>query len=489
MESMLKKLICLLMAVILCVGLVACGGTQQQTEEQQTQEQQTQQEPTQPETGLEVGFGRQDITPDGKVHLQGGDWKNRVSTDVRDYMQVTCIALREGEQTILLYTVDYKVITENISQPAKVYISSATGVPEDHIILSATHTHSSTAVRYNWEGVETERQRFYTAATEAAKTAMEDLTPAEVYSGSTQTEQMTFCRHYAMNDGTVAGSNFGDWSSGIAGHVKEADQELQIVKFDRGSEKKPVILMSFPTHGTLNESGLSVSADFPSPSRTHIESSTGSLVAYFMGAAGDQVPSSRISGEAFSNDYREYGKKLGDYVIEALPTLTKVESTGMKYVKHIYTGNTNKKGVEKLVAAQQILSAVEQYGTTSQEVQSLCRELGISSRHEANWIRTRASLGTTMDMDLYVFALGDLSFVIAPYEMFGENGRQIKDGSVYGGDKTFIITNSEGAKNYIATSDAFDYGSYESHCCYFEQGSAEKLVTVYLDLLKELKGA
>ena len=59
-----------------------------------------------------AGFGRENITPDYSVYLQGGPWKNRKTTGVLDPVYATCVALEQSGQTVLLYTLDMKLATE-----------------------------------------------------------------------------------------------------------------------------------------------------------------------------------------------------------------------------------------------------------------------------------------------------------------------------------------------------------------------------------------
>jgi len=472
----MKKLLALCLTALLTGSLFGCSA-------QPPAETTTPTETTPTAGPLLVGYGREDITPAGSVHLQGGDWKNRVSTGVLDKIFVTCVAVTQNEQTFLLITMDFKLATNNIVQDLRPQIRRATGIPEANIIMAATHTHSSVAVRYDWDGVEGYKSFFYQAALKAVDTAMKDRSEAELQGGSTQTNRMAFVRHYLMNDGTYAGSNFGDWSSGIKGHAREADGELQLVNFVREG-KKDVLLLSFPAHATFNESGLNVSADFISPMRDYVEANSDTQVAYFIGAAGDQVPSSRIKDEQFSKDYSVYGKELGRYAVEALPTLKKLENDGIKTGLKVYTAPTNKKNLDKLEAANEVMNIASQYGNNSAQLKAALKQYGLSSRHEANWIRIRANQGDTKFMVLNTLSVGNLAFAVAPYEMNGWHGKAIKDGSPF--DMTFIIT-CAGQENYVASSESFDYNCYESQCCYYEQGTAEKLVDVYLDMLKQLK--
>jgi hypothetical protein len=52
---------------------------------------------------------------------------------------------------------------------------------------------------------------------------------------------------------------------------------------------------------------------------------------------------------------------------------------------------------------------------------------------------------------------------------------------------TFLIGCHDGGYNYIASKEAFDYDCYESQCCFFERGTAEKLAEIYIDLLNRVK--
>ncbi|MBR4864086.1 MAG: hypothetical protein IKU07_05865 [Oscillospiraceae bacterium] len=463
----MKKLLAFLLAAVLVLGLFGCGGAE---------------EAKKPE-GLLTGFGKVDITPAGTVHLQGGDWANRRSNGLLDLLFVTCVAIQEGDTTVLLYTMDFKVATDNFVDPAKAAVSAATGVPQEYILFNATHTHSATALRYKWDGVENHKNNFTAAAVNAATAAIADLSPTEIYAGSTQTENMTFVRHYVDATGQVVLRT----DPALKAHYREADGEMQLVKFARSAEdKKDILLMSFPSHATFNEGGLEISADYPSPTRDYVEANSDCLVAFFQGASGNQTPDSRVPGMAKnSSDYRTYGQKLGQYAVDALPTLTKVEGQSIKLNSRNFTAGTNKKNTDKLVAAKDVVAISQQFGRNSAEEKAALEKYGFAMYLEASWTITRANLDPTMTMELKTFSVGDLSFVIAPYEMFGHNGTDIKTQSVF--DNTFLITCSEGAFNYIASTDAFDFNSYESYCCYFEQGTAEKLVTEYLDMLAELK--
>ena len=469
----MKKWMALLLATVMLLGLTACGGGAE----------------NQPEApaGLQVGFGKQDITPDTTrgILLQGGDYKNRPSEGLLDKQYVTCIALKEGEQTVLIFTMDYKVATHGFVEPAKILVSGATGIDKANITFNATHTHASAAVRYKWDGVEPVKEKFNTAAVAAAQEALADLSGAEVYAGSIQTEGLAFVRHYLMDDDTITSG--GDGTHAVK-HLHDAVTELQVVKFARAAQdKKDIVLLSFPSHATCNEGGLNLSADYPAPLRDYVAEQTGTLVAFFQGASGDQTPESKV-GKDYNADYRDYGKRIGEYAVRALEDLHKLEGQVVNISTKTFTGPVNKKNVDKIVQAKEVQTLAQNYGQGAPQTQEALKKYGFATYHEANWTVIRSNAGDTMSMDLVTVRVGDgLAFIMAPYEMFGQHGAAIKEKSPF--DTTFIITCSdEASPSYIASTEAFDYNSYESYCTYYEQGTGEKLVEEYVAMLTEMKG-
>ncbi len=469
----MKRILCLLLVFVLCLGLCACGESGASAKKE----------------GLYVGFGRQSVTPEGyEVHMAGGDWKSRKTSSFRDQLCTTCIAFTEGDQTLLVYTLDYLEANDSFVVPAREAISAATGVPIENIWMNATHTHSSVGIAYDWDKTQVYREFFNKACVKAAEIAIADQGKSSVYYGGVETEGMAFVRHYNMADGTVAGANFGSFSGTILGHTVDADTELQLVNIVREEEgKKDILMMSFPAHCTMNQSSTVLSADYPYPARTYIEANSDTHVAFFQGASGDQVPSSRINGEDFSADYKIYGERLAQYALDAIPTLTKQESAKLNFTKKNYVGQSNKENIEKLPEAQKVQQVIDQYSKTSQEAKAAALQNGFSSVYEATAVISRSKAEDTRDMELRVFSLGEVGFVLAPYEMFCKHSLQIKADSPF--KETFMITLGQGGEGYLPTLEAFEYHSYEACVSNFARGTGEALVEEYVSLLTSLQTA
>ena len=465
----MKKWICLIMAMILTLSLCACGESGGKSVK-----------------GLQAGFGRVMIIPDYTVQLAGGA-ATRMSDGYQDALSMTFVALRENEETYLLCTMDVICAEDVFVDPSKAAIAEATGVPEENILMNATHTHASVAIRSNGsENVERYREEFFGWAVECAQEAIADLSPATVSYTATQAEGMAYVRHYALDNGTYAGSNFGSFSSGtIVGHSTDADTQMQLIKFARAAEdKKDIVLMNFPAHATMTQSNTTLSADFPAPFREYVEENADVLCAYFIAAAGDQVPGSKLVEETFSTDYRVYGEELGRIAVEAMNTMTDMEGSGIAMSTKTFTAGYNKEKLDMLAEAEQVKLVWDIEGRASDKGKAAAKEHGFASVYEVSAVLNRANAPDTNSMVIKALRLGNVSFIFAPYEMFGTQGMAIKENSPY--PMTFIITCAEGAEGYLPSVKGWEIGSYESHVTKFERGSAEKLAEEFVSMLTEL---
>lgn len=438
-------------------------------------------------SALEVGYGRANITPDYPVNMAGSA-ANRVSEGFMDPLYITFIALRQGETAILLATMDLVGAYEEYTDDIRAHISQATGIPEACVILNSTHTHSSVSCRNaNATNALRYRNDLRNRAEEAAKAALADLSPAQALYGSIQTEGMTWVRHYKMSDGTYAGANYGSFKSEIIGHASDADQEMQLVRFLRPTTgKKDIVLMNFPAHATINQSSLLLSADFPGPAREYVAEKADCLVAYFIAGGGDQVPVSRVVAERFSTDYQVYGKEIGRIAVECLENMVKADSDVLSFSQRTFVGESNKADLDRADEALAVKAIWEQVGGRgTKEGRTAAKEHGFSSVYEVTAILNRMHFAPTRSMTLKTFAIGNIGFAIAPYEMFGSNAMQIKEKSPYA--LTFIISCSQNHAGYLPSKLGWKLRCYEAQITRFAPGTAEKLADEYAAMLHEMK--
>lgn len=474
----MKRTISLILVILMLLSLCACGDEAGGKAGGDT-------------AAFQVGFGRENVTPEAPVNLAGGGDPNRISTEVWDSLFVTCVAMTDPTgNTVLVITSDLQSVpskgsgfTNDILNTAE----KATGVPKENILLSATHSHSTPSQTKTRTGVSEFFNIFIKGVEYACRAAMEDRAPATMSAGQIKADGYVFTRHYKMMDGSYAGSSYGNLvPEQIVAHTYEADTTLQMVQFNREG-KKSVLMMNLGAHATFNGSVNKtwVSADFPGPLRNHIEENSDCLVAYFMAPAGDQTPRSQFEKVDHGLEYKEYGQAVGKLVVDALPTLQSVNVGNINLKLFEYTGKTNYKDTDRLIEAKDVYNYYLENGYSKGT--TYAKQNGFISVYDARSIVTRAKLPKTQQIELGAMTIGDVSFIFASFEMFGVTGRYIRENSPY--DMTFICTQSLAQHDYIPSDIGFELNCYEAYTAHFEQDTAQNIADLYIQTLKEMKEA
>ena len=440
--------------------------------------------------GLQVGYCRVDITPDVPVGLGGYDNANkRVYTSIRDHIFATCIAFREGNETALIFTVDNCAISAGNAEILRPPVAEATGVAENHIFFGATHCHNGPSHGETVIGGVAAAQKRLDGLIEAAKTAIADLSPAVPYAGCTNPKNMNYVRHYTLADGTVTD---GPWKHPVetrVGHPSQSNTNMVLLKFAREG-KKDILLVNWHAHPdhsgaldpekTRDENFFALSADFPGAFCSKILAETDLAVAYFTGSSGNQNPHSFIPAEENGLSMQAYGEKLAEIALSALPTLEKIEGSGINAKQEIFAVDVNHTKDHLVEQAKEVYAYYQE--TDLATSRPLANSYGFQSAYEARAVISRSEMEPTIEMSTGVLRVGGIGFVWATYEMFSDAGIYIKENSPY--KATFIMTGNNG---YIPSRYAYDFGAYEAVTGFYAPGTAEKLAEHYVDMLKEIK--
>ncbi len=435
------------------------------------------------EQKLQAGFARKCITPPEPMGMTGyGNDQARIFTEIRDDLYATCVAFRQCEDTILMFTLDLLTAVRKITDPAREAIAAATGVPAERIMFCGTHTHSGPVL---W----TPGPYFdlvIRAATDAAREAIADLSPAEPVGAKGILPGINFVRHYKLANGTYAGPNFGDFKSApIVDHAHPNDPQLQVVYLKRDG-KKDIGLINWQAHpcytGGVNKTVLS--ADFICPVRQRFEAQTGAYCAYFTGAAGDQTTDSRLEHLKHDMDCDQYGHTIADFAVELLKNAQSLAREGVRNNQTWLTQPLNHAEEDMLPQAQMVVDLWRRdYDRPA--ATKVARANGFESVYHAVSVVRRTTRPETATMELNTLRVGDLAFVTVPFEMFNAHGRFVKDNSPY--PITFVCTTANDYMHYIPTVEAFDYRCYESCQASFAKGTGEIVAQTLVDMLHSIQ--
>ena len=493
----MKKVLCLILALLILVSVVACasqnGGVVDNKDSETEGTKDTfvpEKIEAEPYDGVfKAGYARVDITPGVPIK------NNSVGTysKINDKLYATCVAVSDGENIALLLTVDVKSIGADKDTNFKKYITKATGVPAENIIISATHSH--TAPVPGIPNSDTANVRWLTKLNnfmgDVAKEAIADLSDAEIYTGTKTVKGMAFVRRYINEDGTPAGIWRQPSTAVKARHESEADNSVQIIRFVR-EDKKDVVMANLQTHFTEAGNYLSgaISADLADILRNMVElEDEDALFAVYVGASGNIAPSTDIKSLKKFGNYTKMGAKVAEVIVKATPELKKVEAGKIQATAVTVTTNVRKEDaatVENAKAAAQEIKALNRYDGDA-EVYAIAAKYGFESAKEVDAIVSRnTNYGETKNHLIGAISFGDLAFVAAPYEMFDTNGMEIKEGSPF--NMTFVLTNAGGAGAYIPSALAVPNGGYEVYTTVDEFGTAERMVSEFLAILRAHKG-
>jgi len=361
-----------------------------------------------------AGYSRQAFTPDYQVHLTGyGDDEFRKAEGIADDVCITCVAVTSGEDTILMYSGDLLSINGVAAQWIRERVCPVTGISAEHIYFGATHSHNAPNYYHAYEGSARVREALLEAAVVAAREALADQAPAQFQFVSRELPGMNFTRHYLMEDGSVSGSNFGNWKLTCVGHTHPTDPRMLLVRFLR-QDKPSITMMNWQAHNdTVRETGYNlVSAGYVTHIRSEYEALTGDHFIFFQGASGNQAKVSRIESEKHGLDWIDYGHKMAQLAKDTLPLLQTAEDTTFRTVREEFVVPINHDWDHMLEQANEVFEVWKTVGKA--EGDALGKQYGFTSSYQSRDIRIRADMGPTIPVHLNAFRIGDMGFVTSP---------------------------------------------------------------------------
>ena len=430
----MKKIRVLLLTLILIAGTMGCGTRNK---------------------NFMAGFGKADISPEVGVELGSyGNAAIRKSRGVWTPLSALSLVLKDAEDNILVLIVtdlSWGDVTRTAQIRAEVH--NTYGNPKENVMLAGTHNHNAPDYRSSYAKNVEYMKLWKDAVMKSVAQAMEDIKPATMDIGRTETENLVFSRRYERADGTYVGGGPAEMNpqsnAPIVGHESEADEEIQLVRFVR-EEGKDILITNWQSHACNIDANRNkdyhymASGEWPGVMRDCVEEELGVHCIYMQGAAGNMGCSSRIDGEFAledSTDFESIGQTLADYVIKAYEadgTFTAIETGLIK--------------------------------TNQYKMQVTTREGTVINQEQKK-------------PELNTIAIGDLSLVTLPIELFDTSARWLKDETPY--DMTLIMGYACGDGGYQAPDWAYEHSGYEVTNGIYEKGTAEKMMNHYLDTLKE----
>ena len=460
----MKRVIALLLALFLIVSVFAgCQNkkpAEEVPEEPQKQEEQKeepkQEEPEPAEESVDgylVGVGTVDITPEEEVSLVGNTTASK-SAGVDTPLFVKAAVIAAGEEKLILVTID----TLKFPDPDEIIrrIATETGVPQDNIMITASHTHSAPYYTYYFDN-------FAGAVSEAVAEAMEDLEPVTLGMATAETSGLTQNRRWLDSEGNAWNAwLLTDSVRKTATNPGPEDSDVELLAAVQADGNVKAVLWNFACHACTNTEPT-ISADYPG----HVQQNVNELLGYetatffLTGACGDInaiVPMETL------------GQTLAEKIVGALDDLTEIEAVSVKAKQERIEVASRDDEFKEDEVAQRWPSELEHYRTGYEDMKKILKP-------------TYTVRLSAMDIG------GQFAIAANPGELFSQYGLNIKSLSPYA--HTMVVEATNGFVGYIPTQEDFDEGGYETWLAehsYLARETGDIFQATILGLISELSG-
>lgn len=439
--------------------------------------------------GLNIGTAAVRITPSLGTPMAGYYYVRGAEGVHDDLFAKTLVIEKEGTR-VAIVSCDLIEISAELTADIRHLAAASTGIPADHIMISATHSHTgpvilSPANMYGTDEGVKESLADYMAAlpglvAESITRASNGVQPAILSFGKGHEETISFNRRFFMKDGTV-GWNPGKLNPMIIKPAGPIDPEVGVLYAESLAGQPLSTFVNFALHLDIT-GGLEISADMPFTLSEVLGGFRGeSMVTLFgQGCCGNINHINVKSGEPQKGhgEAQRIGTILAGEVIKTYTRLAPLEVDEIRARNEI---------VELPLAPftehdlDNALEITQKFGErNAAPFMEMVNAFKIVDVYKMK--------GKPIEAEIQVFTLGnDLAIVSLPGEIFVELGMYIKERSPF--TSTMVLELSNGSIDYIPDRKAFVEGNYEAVSARCAPGSGELLVEKVLEILNEMKKA
>jgi len=162
---------------------------------------------------LQAGAATSNITPELGREIIGG-FVPFPSTHIHDELHARCFVLDDGQIRLALVVCDLLGIDRIVSEEARRLIAERHGIPREHVLISATHTHSAASAlgkdpRKLNQPIDDYQTFVAQRVADGVARAVNHLEPAEIAFGTAEATEHVHNRRWHMRPGSIPANPFG----------------------------------------------------------------------------------------------------------------------------------------------------------------------------------------------------------------------------------------------------------------------------------------
>lgn len=442
-----------------------------------------------------AGAHAQDITPLKFPISVNGGMADRQATAAHDRLHARCLVLDDGATKIAIVVCDSCMIPREIMDEAKQRASKATGIPTDHMLIAATHTHTAPTVSGVFQSDPDADYQKHLAEqiAKGIENAAAKLAPAKIGWGVGRDATQLFNRRWKMKPGTIAADPFGATTDAVKmnpgyqnpGLVEPAgpiDPDVSILSLQTREGKPIALLTNYSLHYVGGVSPLS--ADYFGVFAERIGQLLGAdkdFVGIMSNGTSGDINNVNFSAapppkRAEFEQIRIVADSVAKAAHEAYKQIKHRDGVSLAMVEKEIELGVRLPNEKDIARAKQILA--EAKGPVLKGLTEVyARETVLLAKYPEK-VRVK----------LQAMRIGELGIVSSPCETFVEIGLEIKKKSPL--KPTFTIELANGYNGYLPTPEQHKLGGYETwraRSSYVEVDAATKITATLLELLDKAK--
>ncbi len=445
---------------------------------------------------LHVGAAAVDITPEKLPVSMTGSFQDRMATGVQDRLHARALVISDGKNQVAIVVCDICLITRDIFDAARAEAAKATGIPENRMLMSSTHTHTApTAVPL----AQCNPDPAYVALlirkiSESVIEAHANLKPGKIGWATGDEPDEVGNRRWHVKPGNINKNPFGRSDDKVRTNaprgsnilIKPAgpvDPEVAIVSVVDTKDNPVSLLANYGLHYVGGVPPFKLSADyfgeFARQIADRLEADASFVGIMSNGASGD------VNNYNFQNPrpaakrmerIQQVAAKIADVAIAARKPINHRSDLSLAMIERTLDLKVRKPDEADLAYARTMLAAAENP-----------QKLSMFEVYAQETVRL-AKGPDTVTIKLQTLRIGkDLGIVAIPCEVFAEIGLEIKKRSPF--KTTFLITLANGYNGYLPSPEQHALGGYEtwrSGWSYLEVDASTKITDRVLEMLGKL---
>ncbi len=437
-----------------------------------------------------AGASAIDVSPVTLPCIVNGGFLQNTAKAVQDRLHARGLVLDDGTTRLAIVVVDSCMMPRDLLDRAKAKAHEATGIPTDHMLISATHTHSApSAMGALGTPPDPDYVEFLPGKiAEAIEQAARNLAPAEIGWGVVDDFDHTHCRRWIRRPDKLLNDPFGQptvranmhpgyVNPDVIGPSGPVDPGLSVVAV-RSPEGRPIALLA---NYSMHYFGASpVSADYYGRFAARMAELVGEAKAespfvamMSQGTSGDQhwmdysQPQKKISID-------EYADAVARRAFEAYKAIDYHKWVPLAMAETTLTLRRRVPDEARLAWARPIVAAM------GDRVPRQIPEVYAKEAIELHEHPER-------ELKLQAICVGDLGIAAIPDEVYAITGLKIKGMSPLA--TTFTIELANGSEGYIPPPEQHALGGYTTwpaRTAALEVQAEPKIVETVLTLLEKV---